>query len=523
MTDEDSAPEIRMEAYASDSGTIYLAAGSQHIAGRDLHLHYWDGSDRVDRTRAAGDAGDDCPYPGLSAFGVEQAPWYFGRDALRARLTARLDDCLREGGALAVVAPSGAGKSSLLRAGLVPDLARGALPGSRRWPVLVLTPTAHPLRTLATHLAALTDEDPVELARRLAEAPDEVAARLLSALAERRAGRLVVVVDQAEELFTLVTDERERGPFVTALDRLARAGGPALVVYGLRADFYARSTEHRPLREALEHRQVLVGPMDRTELREAVLFPARAVGLELEDGLVELLLTELGVPVGTGESYDAGLLPHLAHALRLTWQRRHGSRMTVRAYTETGRIHDAVANSAERAYGELDAAGRRAAEAVFRRLVRIGDGVVEDTRRTVSAARLTEGLDGAAAGAALVAFTKGRLLTRRQNTVTISHEALLRAWPRLRTWIDTDRADQLLRQRIEEDAAAWAGQGRDRAHLYRGSRLETARAWAAGAGGESIGPTAAEFLAASTRLARRATALLRGAVAALVALTLLAV
>ncbi|MFI5548267.1 hypothetical protein ACIA6E_31305 [Streptomyces sp. NPDC051815] len=520
--EREGAPEVRMEAYASDSGTIYLAAGSQHVAGRDLHLHYWDGTHRVDRTRPGTGTGDDCPYPGLSAFGVEQAAWYFGRDPLRARLTARLDTCLREGGALAVVAPSGAGKSSLLRAGLVPDLAAGALPGSRRWPSLVFTPTADPMRALATHLAALTDGDPEQTAADLRSAPDEVAARLRTALAARRAGRLVVVVDQAEELFTLVADAEERRRFTTALDRLARAGGPALVVYGLRADFYARWADLGSLRTALEERQVLIGPMTGTQLREAVLFPARAVGLEVEDGLVELLLTDLAGPAGGDADYDVGLLPHLAHALRLTWQRRHGNRMTVSAYRETGRIHGAVAQSAEEAYAKLGPDGRAATEVIFRRLVRLGDGD-GDTRRTVPVGRLTEGLDPRTADAVLSAFTKGRLLTHRQDTVTISHEALLRAWPQLRTWTDTHRADQLLRQQIEEDAAAWAGKRHDRAHLYRGSRLDNALEWAARTGNAGLGPTPREFLDASRRLARRSAQLLRGAVAALTVLTLLAV
>ncbi len=511
-----------MEAYASGSGTIYLAADSQYIAGRDLHLHYWDGSHRVDRVRPGSDAGDECPYPGMGAFGLEQARWYFGRDALRARLTARLDDCLRQGGALAVVAPSGAGKSSLLRAGLVPDLARGALPGSRRWPCLVFTPTADPMTALATHLAALTDARPQDVARQLQDGPAEFTDGLRAALAGRQAGRLVVVVDQAEELFTLVTDGRERDRFVTALDRLARAGGPALVVYGLRADFYAHGAEYRPLREALQHRQVLVGPMDETQLREAVLFPARAVGLDVQDGLVEMLLDDLGVSAGPEKSHDAGLLPHLAHALRLTWQRRQGSLMTVAGYKETGRIERAVAESAEDAYSGLDPHGQKAAETVFRRLVHIGEGV-DDTRRTVPTARLTEGLDRQSAEAVLSAFTAGRLLTRRQDTVAISHEALLRAWPRLRDWVHTYRADNLLRQQIEEDAAAWARAHHDRAHLYRGSRLDAARDWAARAGQDGAGPTAAGFLRASVRQARRATALLRGSVAALTALTLLAV
>ncbi|WP_457033795.1 nSTAND1 domain-containing NTPase [Kitasatospora sp. P5_F3] len=528
MTDEAAGREVRMEAYASGSGTVYLAAESQYIAGRDLHLHYWDGTHRVDRVRPGQQVGDECPYPGMSAFGLEQSRWFFGRDALCARLVAGLDDCLREGGALAVVAASGAGKSSLLRAGLVADLARGALDGSRRWPCLVLTPTAHPMAALTTHLAGLTDTEPADIARELADSPDQLAARLCTALAERKAGRLVVVVDQAEELFTLVPDEQERRRFVDALDRLARAGGPALVVYGLRADFYGHCARYRPLREALEQRQILVGPMDTTELREAILFPARAVGIELEAGLVELLLKDLGAEAG----YEAGRLPHLAHVLRLAWQQRSGSRMTVAGYQVTGGIHEAVGRSADAAYDRLDPAGRLAAGLMFRRLVRIGEGA-DDTRRTVPTEELTQGLDREAAEAVLSGFTERRLLTRlqdtrledtrRQDTVTITHEALLRAWDRLRDWVNTHRADNLLRQQIEEDAAAWARKNRDRAHLYRGSRLENARAWSARTGQHGLGRTVSDFLDASVRQTRRADVLVRGAVAVLIVLTLLAV
>ncbi|WP_392895352.1 hypothetical protein [Streptomyces sp. LN699] len=522
VTGGEAGPEIHVEAYASGSGTIYVAAADQYVSNRDLHLHFWDGSHRVDRVRPGSDAGDECPYPGMSAFGVEQARWYFGRDALRARLTARLDECLREGGALAVVAPSGAGKSSLLRAGLVPDLAAGALPGSRRWPCLVFTPTARPMAALATHLASLTGDDPEEVERRLGAEPEVSVARLRTALAERESGRLVVVVDQAEELFTLVGDERERHRFVTALDVLARADGPALVVYGLRTDFYDQCAGYQPLHDALEHRQVLVGPMDRAQLREAVIFPARETGLRLEGGLVELLLKDLGGTTDTKEAYDAGLLPHLAHTLRLTWQRRDGSLMTVAGYQATGGMHRAVSNSAEDAYRRLDPLGRQAAEVMFRRLVRIGDGL-DDTRRTVLSAQLTEGLDPDAARAVLSGFTSGRLLTLRRETVAISHEALLRAWPRLRDWVNVHRADNLLRQQIEEDAAGWAAAERDRSHLYRGSRLKAARDWAAGHGRGSLSPTAMTFLDASLRQARRASVLFRGSLAALVVLALLAV
>ncbi|MFJ2780780.1 MULTISPECIES: hypothetical protein [unclassified Kitasatospora] len=538
-----SGPGLRLEAYASGYGTIYLAAGDQHITVRDLHVHHGDGVHRVRRIESHPESGDDCPYPGMTAFGAEQSKWFFGRDRALAKLTGRLDECLRDGGAVAVVAASGTGKSSLLQAGLVPALARGTLPGSRRWPCLLFTPGAHPVAALTRHLAALTDSEPDDVEGELDGDPRALADRLGGALRSRGADRLMVIVDQAEELFTQTASEDERRRFITALARLtdspgpSTGGPPALVVYGVRADFYARFAQYRPVHEALERRQVFIGPMSETELREAILFPAQRERLEFEEGLVELLLSDLGVAAGglhrpeedgsaepsaPGRGYEAGRLPLLAHALRTTWQQRHGSTLTVDGYKASGRIQGAVSDTAETIYRGLDTAGREAAEVLFRRLVRIGEGS-EDTRRAVTEERLTEGLVPAAAEAVLAGFTGRRLLTRSRDTVQITHEALLHAWPRLRAWVDTDRADNLLRQQLEEAAAAWARTPRrDPALLYRGSRLEAARAWAARTGRAGLGATASAFLDASIRLRRRTTLTRRTAVALLIALSLIA-
>ncbi|MGF1425272.1 hypothetical protein [Kitasatospora sp. LaBMicrA B282] len=553
-----SEPPVRLEAYASGSGTIYMAAGDQYVAARDLHVHYGDGVHRVRRVEAGSDSSDECPYPGMTAFGAEQAQWFFGREQTLTRLTSRLDQCLQEGGAVAVVAASGAGKSSLLQAGLVPALARGTLPGSRHWPCLVFTPGAHPVIALSRHLAALTGGEPAEIERELADDPQALGDRLRAALDRQRAGRLVVIVDQAEELFTQVADEEQRRRLVAALEHLtaqpanAADGPPALVVYGVRADFYARFAQYDPLRTALEHRQVFLGPLSRTELREAILFPAQREGLAFEEGLVELLLSDLGVTGvtahgpsrshdpdsddpdadgkgdrGSGGStpergYEAGRLPLLAHALRVTWQQRHGSVLTVDGYRASGRIQGAVAETAEDVYRRLAADGRQATTVIFRRLVRVGDGS-DDTRRARTERELTEGLDPTAAEAVLAGFTRRRLLTRLRDTVQITHEALLDAWPRLRRWIDADRADNLLRQKLEEAAAAWAlPVRRDPDLLYRGSQLEVARAWAKRTGQQGLGPTATAFLDASIRRSRRSTTVRRGAIALLLALTLTA-
>ncbi|RYJ25401.1 High-affnity carbon uptake protein Hat/HatR [Streptomyces sp. L-9-10] len=534
---------IRLEAYASGSGTIYQAAGSQHIAARDLHLHFWDGTHRVRRLQPGAEEDDRCPYPGMVAFTADQEQWFFGRDRLRARLTERLDECLREGGAVALVAPSGAGKSSLLLAGLVPGLARGSLPGSRRWPCLLFTPTAHPMVALTMHLAALTGSDPESYADELAQDLEAVAGRLRESLAERGAGRLAIIVDQVEELFSPDVPESERQRFIDVLAFLSRPSAQgeeplAVVVYGVRADFYAYCARYTPLREALERRQVFIGPMSTAEVREIILFPARAVGLDLEPGLVEVLLRDLGVPVetrpdpslgdtadddeGGGGGYDAGRLPLLAHVLRATWRESAGSTMTVDGYTNAGGILRAVATTAEGVFKRLDDEGRQTAQTLFRRLVRIGDGM-EDTRRPASRADLiSEGLTPTVAMAVLDAFTRERLITQRRDTVEITHEALLRAWPRLRGWMDTDRSDNLLRQRIEDAAAAWAREHRDPALLYRGNPLAAARNWATRSGADGIGPTTKAFLAAALRARRRSILVRRTALALLMVLSIVA-
>ncbi|WP_086787838.1 WD40 repeat domain-containing protein, partial [Crossiella equi] len=372
-----------------------------------------------------------------------------------------------------------AGKSSLLRAGLVPALARDEQYAGL--PVTVLTPGADPVAALAAHPAP-----------------------------ERR----VLVVDQFEEVFTLCPDEAARREF---LGRLAEESTSSVVVAGLRADFYGRCLDHPELVEALQHRHLVLGPMSAAELRAAVTAPARAVGLALETGLVELLLRDLGVSDRRGgtrgaerDTYDAGALPLLAHALLATWQHRQGGRLTVAGYRTAGGIQGAVAATAERAWAELDAAGQAAARPLLLRLVRIGEDS-EDTRRRAGREELIENAaDPSATEAALETLAAARLVTLDADSVEITHEALLKAWPRLSGWLDADRAGHLTRQRLEEDAKAWADQHEDASLLYRGARLETTRAAAASGGPSEL---ARRFLATSVRQWRRSVWLRRGAVA----------
>ncbi|MDA3647956.1 AAA family ATPase [Saccharopolyspora indica] len=512
------------EARASGNAGVYQAGRDQYI---ETHLYFGVGVHRTRRVEP-GSATEADPYPkGMAAFGPEDAEWFFGRDRLLADLIRRVDERFREGGGpLMVMAPSGAGKSSLLHAGLIPKLEQGAIPGSQHWPGLRITPTARPIKALAEAIAVITGEPAADVERTIAERPDRCVEALGAVVRSRSSSaiaagaRLIVIVDQLEELFTLCTDDQEQRRFLDLLSRLCTAGAAdgepvALVVLGMRADFYARCAEYPELRESVQHGHVVVGPMTRDELREAILHPAQRAGLSVEPGLVELLLRDLGAMAGDGDEgyrpggYEAGRLPLLAHALRATYLGRHGRSLSVEAYRLTGGIENAVATTADHAFDRLDPAARDAARVLFLQLIKIGDGT-EHTRRRVPRTELLGAGTGQTVTAALDAFTGKRLLTQGldRDTVEITHEALIHAWPRLRDWINEDRAGNLIRQQLTEAATAWENEGRDRSALYRGARLQTAREHASTRPhSDNLTATTRRFLRASahneSRAARR--------------------
>ncbi|GLY66163.1 NACHT and WD repeat domain-containing protein [Amycolatopsis taiwanensis] len=459
-----------------------------------------------------------CPYRGLSAFRPEDSTWFFGQDRSRDMLVSRLVEAMHSGGIVALAGASGAGKSSLVHAGLIPALARGALPvaGSAAWPTVVITPTNDPVKQLTTEIPALAR----------ASGPDEIRAAV-AAEAERRGGsgaRLVLVVDQFEETFTVCEDEEKRRQFVHALHAACSDGGAGLVLVAVRADFYGQCLEHPQLAEALQARSMVLGAMTAAELREAVTGPAKSAGLQLETGLTDLILRDLDVQNGHSRgAYNAGALPLLSHALLATWQRRQNGKLTIAGYRAAGGIHRAVAETAERAWGNLDPAGQAAARRMLLRLIRVGDDT-QDTRRRCDRHELVEQApDAGAAERALETLASARLLTLDAEWVEITHEALLHAWPRLRRWIGADRAGNLLRQRLEEDARAWESEKRDASMLYRGARLDNVQQWATTGGQESVSAVAQAFLAFSVRHRRRISWLGRSAVALVVVFALTAV
>ncbi len=423
---------------------------------------------------------DVCPYPGLAAFGPTDARWFFGRAQVTADLLRQLDERCGGGGPLAVVAPSGAGKSSVLAAGLIPALARGALPGSHAWTVVRATPGAHPLATLAARLAALAGVDSSEAAA-AAEDPQALPALCAKVAIGGKpwetpsSARLVLLVDQFEETFTECQAEPERRAFISALC-IAAQSAAVLVVLGVRADFYGRCLAYPALLGALNEGHLALGAMSADQLREVITGPATAEGLDLEPGLVELLLGDLGAVEDSGvgaAGYDPGALPLLAHALRVTWQQREGHLLTVAGYRRTGGIREAIATTAERVYAGLDPTGQRIAKSVFLRLTALGDGA-EVTRRRVSPNEL-ETEEHIHTAKVLERLAAARLITLGQNSIEVAHEALIRAWPRLRQWLTEDRESLRTHRQLTEAAHSWRRLDRDPGALYRGARLAIAR------------------------------------------------
>ncbi|MFD9572663.1 AAA family ATPase [Streptomyces sp. NPDC059982] len=464
-----------------------------------------------------------CPYPGLDAFGVDDADVYFGRDDMTKRVFAALTEMAGadEPGPLVLVGPSGSGKTSLLNAGLAAGLRERGLLGTTSWLPLRLTPGRSPLR----HLAALLDHraESTDPLWETADRTTELAGQLLAGRPEQR---LILVVDQLEELFTLCPDPSERTAFLRAVTALARPSGGdspgALVVLALRADFYGQAAAHPELLAALRDNQLLVEPMNPDELRAAVDGPAAAAGLVLDEGLADVILHEFGAT--TDRQPAAGALPLLSHVLWATWLRRSGSRLTVAQYRAAGGIAEAIKTTADNTYDGLDPQGREAVRLMLPRLVRVGEDTA-DTAQPVDRSALLHGLpDTSAAQLALDRFTRARLITLDHDSARISHEALLRAWPLLMEWVDADRDWLRARQHLTADARAWERAGRESSLLYRGSRLAAVRERAASspAGTDPPDSVLAEFVDASWRQERRGARRTRIAIAFLMVLVVLA-
>ncbi|MEU0355254.1 nSTAND1 domain-containing NTPase [Streptomyces cyaneofuscatus] len=444
---------------------------------------------RTEREQTATEDAPVCPYVGLVAYRSQDDGWFFGRDRLVEQLSQRVS----RGRFTAVVGASGAGKSSLLHAGLLPAW-RAEHPDGQ---TVALAPGASPLRECLHRLGAEADVPGTEAegsGGRLVHRAVLRALRGSSASAE-----LLLVIDQFEEVFTLCQKGEDASRFITEL--LDATGAPdsrLRVVIGLRADFYAPCTDHPALSQILAGNQVLVGPMTTSELRQVITGPARQADLTVESALL--------VELVAGAQGRSAALPLLSHVLRETWRRRRGNAMTLAAFEATGGMDEALVRTAERAYAELDPVQQRMARAVLLRLTAFGEGA-EDVKRRVGRAELVL-VDGDPTPL-LEHFAQARLLVLDHETVEIAHETLIRHWPRLRDWLAEDREGLRVHRDMALAARQWESVGRDAGALYRGVRLERAYAWAATRDPDLLSGSEAAFLAASTRLRDREQAAAR--------------
>jgi WD40 repeat protein len=427
-----------------------------------------------------------CPYRGLRAFHEEHADFYFGREALTGKLLETVTALVTETEPgtsrphpqfLAVIGASGSGKSSLVRAGLLPSLRQASLPGGVAWDIRVIKPGAAPLQELTAGLISVGSDEPApEITAQLA-ADGRALHRLKPLAAERR---LMLVVDQFEELFTLCQSEDEGRQFVLNLLYATTVPDPwVFVIITMRADFYHRCTAYPELVRRISSQQLLVGPLNENQLRRAIEQPAHRVGLKFEPDLVNVILDDV--------DQQPGALPLLQHALLELWERREAGRLTGQAYRASGGVTGAVSQRADALYNNLTPIQQSVLRRIMLRLTRPGEGT-EDTRRRVHKAELFPGAEQPATAedieTVLQQLIEARLVRASHDpasgdeVVDVAHEALIRGWGRLRGWLDDDRAALHTHHHLTQTTNEWRRNQDDASYLYQGTRLAQAVEWA---------------------------------------------
>jgi len=393
-----------------------------------------------------------CPWRGLASYGVDDAPWFAGRERLVAELIAHVGSSRF----VALVGASGSGKSSALHAGVLAGLANDVLPGSGAWARVVMRPGPHPMK---------------ELARRALGTPrgdmGDVLARMLDGMLDGTpAARTLLVVDQLEELWTACEDPGQRSAYVDTLAELVHdPRSSTTVVVAVRADYVGQAAEHPELAALMADSTVLVGSPTPAEVERAVVRPAARAGLALEDGLAQTLVGDAGS--------EPGLLPLLSVALTQLWERRVDDTLTYAAYVQSGGIAGAIGRLAEDVWASLSPEEQGTIRAVLLRLAGPGDADAV-TRSRVTLASL-EALSRPRWRPVVDRLVAARLVTMDDGHVEVAHEALFREWPRLRGWMTDDAAGRAVQLRLARAASEWASESRDPALLWTGTRLLSAQ------------------------------------------------
>ncbi len=426
------------------------------------------------------------PYMGLRAFGEADADHFYGRATLIQELFAKLSDQTDLARFLAIVGPSGSGKSSVAKAGLIPALRRGGLPGSENWFILDLAPGAHPWEEVEAALLRIAVNPPESLLGQLQAGDRGLLRAIQRVLPDDGETELVLIIDQFEEIFTLVEDEALREQFLNSLVTAVLDERSRLhVIATLRADFYDRPLQYVDFGDLLRQRTVSVLPMTPDELEQAIVNPAAQLGVRLEPGLAATIIGDVGDQPGT--------LPLLQYVLTEMFDGRNKNIMTWASYEAIGGLSGALAQRADEIYAGLDDDGRAVTRELFLRLTTLGEGG-EDTRRRVHVSELGALLPTVGAADALNLHAESmnmvineygryRLLTfdrdpiTRESTVEVAHEAIMREWNRLRQWLHEARDDIRQERALARAAEEWKQHGEDASFLLRGVRLEQIENW----------------------------------------------
>ena len=427
------------------------------------------------------------PYLGLRAFDQTVSDRFFGR----SRLVDELVQKLEQNRSLAVVGASGSGKSSVVQAGLVPEVQSGRISGSDRWFTTSMAPGARPFEALETALLRVAVNPPSTLLDQLRD-PDRGLIRAVRRILPEDDAVLFLLVDQFEELFTNVADPVVADAFLDSLTAaVSEPDSPLRLVLTLRADFYDRPLRHTGFAPIIKAATVAVTPLAPDELEEVIVGPAAVAGKQFETGLVAEIMADA--------SSQPGSLPLLQFALTRAYDQSDESIIATADYRAVGGILGSLTQKAEELFADLSPDEQRRLRRLMGQLVALGEGS-EDTRRVARRSELGE------ADEILERFGSARLLTfdndpaTREPTVEVAHEALIREWPRLRAWLDEDRDDLRIERHLIAAAAEWDSSGRPDSELYRGGRLESAEAWAAE---HEPTPASVAFLDASTALRQR--------------------
>ncbi len=417
------------------------------------------------------------PYKGLRAFQEADTLNFFGRRVLVTKLLRRMSETGGFTRFLAVVGPSGSGKSSVVKAGLMPALRRGAMPNSDRWYYIEMVPGNDPFEELETALVGISVDPPSNMRQRLKSSGFgllDVSQQILAQ--EDRSVELFIFIDQFEEVFTMAESEEAIELFLENLYTAINSPESRLrIVITLRADFYDRPLLRPLVSDLMSRRTEVVIPMTPEELEEAIIKPAQRVGVVLETGLNEAIINEV--------KGQMGALPLLQYLMAELFSTRLGMKMTLEAYRQMGGVRGALARRADDLFESLDASQQDITRQIFLRLVTLGEGT-EDTRRRALLAELTSIMGGADAVRMVIdVLGKSRMLTfdrdpvTRSPTVEIAHEAIIREWRRLRTWLDISRTDVRMQRTLAALANEWINAGRDASYLLRGIRLEQYEQW----------------------------------------------